>query len=218
MKEITISSAQIRGEDPSTAPVRRGNRSTQVPKILEVSIKVFATEGSAGFTMRRIAQDAGILLRTLQHYFSTREELVRCTIEEMVKRYIGHYRTLARDKRLTPEARLERIIDTAFAALSDPESFVSAFALECWCLAEHEAFVSELMKDVIDEFQATFADLVAKINPTLPSAECSLRGALLLAQWHGLIVFTRRRREGTPDMDALRTATKAIWKALSTAP
>jgi AcrR family transcriptional regulator len=216
MKDITISSAEIRGERASGEIARRGNRTTRVPEILEVAINVFASEGSAGFTLRRIAHDAGIRLRTLQHYFGTRDELVRCTIEEMVKRNLELYRSLARDKQLPPEARLERIVDATFAALTGPGSILSAFAFECWCLAEHEAFVDDLMKKVSEEFQAMFADLVAKINPTLPSGECALRGALLLLQWQGLIVFTRRRGDSAPDTDALRVATKAVWRALST--
>ena len=37
-----------------------------VPEILDVSIKVFASEGR-GVTQRRVASDAGIRLVTLQH-------------------------------------------------------------------------------------------------------------------------------------------------------
>src|ERR1700686_3561025 len=145
MKEMTIALVKTPAAGTAGQPKRRGNRTTRVPQILEVAIKVFASGGGAGFTQTRVASDAGIRLATLQHYFGTRDELLRSTIEEMAKRYLGRYRTLARDKLRSPEARLDAIIDEVFAALTGPGSILSAFALHCWSLAEHEAFARALM-------------------------------------------------------------------------
>src|SRR5579864_9231337 len=97
MKDLTITSNAIRGADPVPEPKRRGNRTTRVPEILDVAINVFAAAGYVGFTQRRIANEAGIRLNTLQHYFGTREELLRSAIQELARRYIAEYRELARD-------------------------------------------------------------------------------------------------------------------------
>ena len=218
MKEMTVTLAKAVGTGTTSEPKRRGNRTTRVPEILEVSIKVFASGGNTGFTQTRVASDAGIRLATLQHYFGTRDELLRSTIEEMAKRYLGRYRTLARDKLRSPEARLDAIIDEVFAALTGPGSILSAFALHCWSLAEHEAFARDLMVEVTGEFQEIFAGLVAKINPALPSGECMLRGALIVSHLQGLLVFIRRIGDNGPDPEAFRSATKVVWKALGTAP
>ncbi|CAM2169481.1 TetR family transcriptional regulator [Paraburkholderia sacchari] len=219
MKEMTITSEAVLGTTGG-AHLRRGNRTTRVPAILEVAIKVFATQGNAGFTQRRIASDAGIRLRTLQHYFNTREELLRAAIEEMVKRHIERYMAIAKDNRQSPEARLDALVDETFSVLTVQGAGLSAsaFALECWSLAEHEDFARELMARVTGEFQEMFVGLVAKINPTLTAAECALRGAQLVSHLYGLIVFIRRAGDFSPDMDAFRQVTKVIWKALSKAP
>jgi hypothetical protein len=95
---------------------------------------------------------------------------------------------------------------------------VSAFALEWWSLAEHEAFARDLMEETTGAFVEIFAGLVAKINPELTSRECALRGALLLSHMHGLVVFIRRAGDALPDVDAFRVATKVVWQALSKAP
>jgi AcrR family transcriptional regulator len=217
MKNMTIALVKAPAAGTAGQPKRRGNRTTRVPQILEVAIKVFASGGGAGFTQTRVASDAGIRLNTLQHYFGTRDELLRSTIEEMTKRYLVQYRALAKDKRRSPEERLDAIVDEAFEALTGPSSIANAFALHCWSLAEYEAFVRDLMMEVIGEFQDVFSGLVAKINPSLPSGECTLRGALILSHLQGLMVFTRRAGDNAPDLDALRAATKVVWKALSTA-
>ncbi|MGF6785905.1 TetR/AcrR family transcriptional regulator [Paraburkholderia sp. 35.1] len=218
MKEMTITSAEMLGSSAPAEPRRRGNRTTRVPEILEVAISVFATEGNAGFTQRRVASDAGIRLSTLQHYFGTREDLLRATLRAMANRYLELYRTLARDKLRSPEARLDAIIDEAFAALTRPGTSTSAFALESWSLAEHEDFARDLTAEITGEFQEIFAGLVAKINPALTSGECALRGALLVSHLQGLVVFIRRAGDNAPDLGAFQTAAKVVWKALSKAP
>lgn len=217
MKNMTITLVKPPAAGMADQPKRRGNRTTRVPQILEVAIKVFASGGGAGFTQTRVASDAGIRLATLQHYFGTRDELLRSTIEEMTNRYIGQYRALAKDKLRSPEERLDAIVDDVFEALTGPGSLGNAFALHCWSLAENETFARDLMAEVIGEFLEVFSGLVAKINPSLPASECTLRGTLILSHLQGLMIFTRRAGDNTPDLGALRAATKVVWKALSTA-
>jgi AcrR family transcriptional regulator len=214
---MIITSEDVLGTS-AAAPARRGNRSTRVPAILEVAINVFATQGNAGFTQRRIASEAGLRLRTLQHYFATREELLRTTIEEMVKRYFDSFVAMARDDRRPPEARLDAIIDETFVVLTGPGTSVSAFSFECWSLAEHEEFARDLMARVTGEFQEMFADLIAQMSPALTADECALRGAQLVSHLYGLVVFIRRSGKNSPEMDAFRQVTKVVWKALSKAP
>jgi AcrR family transcriptional regulator len=215
MKDLTISSAEL-DNTAADAPKRRGNRTTRVPAIIEVAIEVFASEGNAGFTQRRIASDAGIRLRTLQHYFGTREELLRATIVAFTDRYFEHYRTIVQDSSRPPEARLDDIVDAAFSVLTATGgNRVSAFVLECWSLAEHEPFLHTLMSKSTADFQSLLAELVAKINPSLAPAECKLRGALLLSHLQGLVVFLRRGDANPPDPDSFRHAMKVVWRALS---
>jgi AcrR family transcriptional regulator len=218
MKDLKITSNEIRGTTPVSETKRRGNRTTRVPEILDVAFKVFAAEGYVGFTQRRIANEAGIRLSTLQHYFGTREELLRSVILQLARRYIAEYRELARDNSRSPDDRLERIVDQVFDLLTGPERHAGAFALHCWSLAEHEPFVNELMAENQSELIEMFAGLVAKLNPALPSGECTLRAELIVSHLHGLVVFIRRRGDNETDWDGLKVATKAVWKALSRAP
>ncbi|SAL78870.1 TetR family transcriptional regulator [Caballeronia terrestris] len=217
MELMSITSEDISGRDAKGASKSRGNRTTRVPEILEVAIRVFAREGNAGFTQRRVAADAGVRLSTLQHYFGSRESLLQSTIEEMGKRYLERFRLLADDALRSPEARLETLLDETFDVLTGPDNVVSPFALEVWCLAEHQASVRDLMVRVSGDFQEVFSKLVAEINPALARDECRLRGALIYSHWQGLIVFLRRSGRNAPDLVAFRTATKVVWKALSNA-
>lgn len=217
MKELTITSADILGNKEDNAPRRRGNRNTRVPEILEVATRIFAAEGSAGFTQRRIASEAGIRLSTLQHYFGTREELLRSTIEARSRRSFELYRTLLKDRSRSPDTLLDAIVDNVFTALDGSDASVGAFALQCWSLAEKEEFAREAVAEINAELQDIFATVVARVNPSLSTAECSLRGALILSHLLGLVIYARRAGHNAPDPEDMRVATKVVWKALSKA-
>src|SRR5260370_37766362 len=97
--------------DPQTAAParRRGNRESRVPEIIDVSINVLIAAGYTGYTINRVANDAGIRLSTLQHYFSTREALLRGTIDEVARRDFERCPGLAADRSRPPLARLQAI-------------------------------------------------------------------------------------------------------------
>ena len=62
-------------------------------RILEAALKLFATEGYEGTTMRKIATAAGCSLGLAYRYYASKEELV-----------LGFYRRLARDLEIYVEA------------------------------------------------------------------------------------------------------------------
>jgi AcrR family transcriptional regulator len=96
MKHMTTAAAEMSVAKSEGEPKQRGNRATRVPEILEISINSFASEGYAAFNQRRVASGSGIRLSTLQHYFRTREDLLRATVETMAERYLEMYRVPAR--------------------------------------------------------------------------------------------------------------------------
>jgi AcrR family transcriptional regulator len=217
MKEMSIpTQAMLADTEGEGAPARRGNRTTRVPAILEAAIQVFAIQGNAGFTQRRIASDAGIQLRTLQHYFSTREILLHATIAEMIRRYLERFTMIVKDKSRSPAANLNTIIDEHFIVLAD--SYVGSFALECWSLAEHDPVAHGMVENFTGQFQALLMEIIANISPTLPPEECVLRAAQLVSQLYGLAVFLRRSGNHCPNLDAFKQVTKLVCKALSEAP
>jgi DNA-binding transcriptional regulator YbjK len=215
MKEMSISSAEVLSIIPAEMPKKRGSRETRVPEILDAAIAVLAAEGNSGFTQRRIANDAGIRLRTLQHYFPTREELLHATVAEMTHRYVESYRVIVRDKSRSPEAKLDAIVDETFSLLTRPGA--SAFAIEVWSLAEHDEILRRLVATSAREFEDMFAEIVASMNAALTTGECTLRGALLVSNLHGLAVYIRRANESAANIDAFKGATKLVWRALGKA-
>ncbi|WP_175835224.1 TetR/AcrR family transcriptional regulator [Burkholderia anthina] len=199
-----------------TEPVkRRGNRNSRIPEILECAIQVFASSGDIGFTQRRIAAEAGIRLGTLQHYFDTRDALLKATIEESSRRYLEHSRGIIWDFRLTPEERLAAFVDHTFETFSDPATLVSPFALEFWALAERNDSVRELFELNSEGYLSLFSELVGQINTQLTVEEARVRGAYIYSHWEGLLVFLRRTRFGLVQPLSLKVIVKRQWTSIA---
>lgn len=215
MKKLTLTSAAMFDPQTSAPARRRGNRESRVPEIIDVSINVLIAAGYAGYTINRVANDAGIRLSTLQHYFSTREALLRATIEEIARRYFERFRGFAENRSRPPLARLEAIVDDAFAELVKPGLPASIF--ETWGLALHEPFARDVVVEIQSRFNGLFAKLVAEINPGLSMEERELRGALIMSSLEGLVVFLRWSKDSVPQLRAHRKAIKVVWSGLSKA-
>lgn len=215
MKKLTLSSTAIFDPQAASSVRRRGNRESRVPEIIEVSINVLIAAGYAGYTINRVANDAGIRLSTLQHYFSTREALLRATIEEIGKRYFERFRKFVENRSRSPQARLDSIIDDAFADFVGPG--MSAGVIECWGLALHESFARDVVADVQKQFTRLFAQLVGEINPKLSTEERELRGALIMSSCQGLVIFLRWTDGDASRLHAFRKAIKVVWSGLGKA-
>ncbi len=212
MKKPTDSSVASTDSQASESPRRRGNRSSRVPQILDVSIKVFIEAGYSGYTINRVASEAGIRLSTLQYYFSNREELLRVTIEEIARRYFDRFNELATQESLSPKARLEAVLDDALAVYARPDLPASIF--ESWALALHEEFARDIIVNIQRQFEGLFTRLVGEINPALSSKQRALRGALILSSLQGMIVFLRWDADEFAGHQAFRTAAKRVWNEL----
>ncbi|WP_028219443.1 TetR/AcrR family transcriptional regulator [Paraburkholderia oxyphila] len=213
MKDLTIKFDTISPSGLKAAT--SGRRATRVLEILEVAIAVFATDGNAGFSQRRVAAAAGVRLATVQHYFGTRDELLIATFDEMSHRLMGRFRSLAANETETPERRLKDLLNETFDALTDADNLFSRFVIECWCLAEHNEEINERIVTFNGEFQSLFSGLVAQINPALGPEESRIRGAMIYSHWQGLIVFMRRSGRNRPDVATFRNAAEVVWRALS---
>jgi AcrR family transcriptional regulator len=215
VKKLTLSSTAIFDPQTATSVRQRGNRESRVPEIIDVSINVLIAVGYAGYSINRVANDAGIRLSTLQHYFSTREALLRATIEEIAKRYFERFRRFVENRNRSPQARLESIIDDAFADFVKPG--LSAGIVESWGLALHESFARDVVVEAQKQFTRLFARLVGEINPELSMEERELRGALIVSSCQGLVIFLRWSEDDASRMHAFRRAVKVVWSGLGKA-
>ncbi len=192
-----------RGESP-----REQSRNRKINEILSVAVAVFASQGLSGFSIRRIAADAGVTLSTLQHYFGNRDNLLVITINSMLVKYVADYVEISRDTGLTPELRLETIIDSLLSAVNDP--VVCGFYANMWATAAQDTNVHALMRESYTRYYDVMTSLVSAIRPDLPREKATTLGVAIGAQMDGLLVASIMAPHGLPDWATLTVNAKAL--------
>lgn len=100
---------------PSEAP-RPGN---QREHILDQALTLMSEQGSAGMSMRQLAQACGVQVAAIYHYFPSKDALLRSVFEE--RQYTTRLEFLAIDAGGSAEDRLRAVFDTFWAGMLDEE-------------------------------------------------------------------------------------------------
>jgi AcrR family transcriptional regulator len=106
--------------------------------ILEAASVVLSRDGRSSFSMRRVAQEVGISLGNLQHYFPTESTLIRALLEEILERSLQQF-TKELPPATAPPRRTEdlgRAVDRLLAIQRDPE--LSRLFFELWAIASRD--------------------------------------------------------------------------------
>lgn len=212
MKPLEIDSATLMGSNELATPQQR-KRESRLQAILETAQLVFRRDGYAAFTLRRVAAEAGIQLGTLQHYFPSRELLLRTMIVQTVKSYNDNYDRIARSE-APVERRLQAIIEQVLREVQNESD--RGFLLEMAALANHEHFAAEALVESHRQYLDMWSRLIGEMNPGLSGDERRMRSLLIAAQLEGLMPFLQVGAPGAvPDSKALAHAVRVVAFSLS---
>jgi AcrR family transcriptional regulator len=214
MQRLTFETGALLPEDlMNTAQQRK--RGHRLATILEDSRRLMQREGYAAFTLRKAAAEAGVPLGTLQHYFPTREGLLKTVIQQTLKLFNDEYHSIAKSGGPATD-RLTQLISKILTEVRDKETRL--FMLEVATLANHEEFAAEALAECYQDYLGVFANLVTEINPSLSKKESYIRAVLIVSQLEGLLVVLNSGNVGpTIDTQALDHAVHVVLSSLSTA-
>jgi AcrR family transcriptional regulator len=187
------------------------DRQTQqrIEEIVEVAVELFAREGMANFSMRRIAALAGITLSTLQHHFGNQKNLLIITINSIGSGYMRRLQSIGTDTKIPAQQRFDRTIDQVISWALDPV-LVAAY-LELFTLARKDNDIAELLDEIYSIYYGVLADLVGEINPRLSAARARIVGILIGTQADGLMFFNRHGASTEAPLAHVVSAMKAAW-------
>jgi AcrR family transcriptional regulator len=185
-------------------------REKRIDEIVEVAVELFAKEGAAGFSMRRVASLAGVTLSTLQHYFGKGENLLQITINSITARYIDRLRAIEHDLSVPARERFHVITDEIISWSTDP--VVSDCYFELYALASRDKEVARLLEEVYVAYHGLLTDFVAKLNPALTRDRAAMIALMIGAHIDGVMIFRYRGAPAMPDTDAkVIAAMKDAW-------
>lgn len=178
--------------------------------ILEVARVLLAREGYAALSMRSVAQQVGVSLSTVQHYYPSRDALIEALLEQTFDRYQAGIDERVAAAGAGPRVELfESIIDYFLADLRDQVS--SGLFFEIAALANRHPYASRVFDSMMGRARKTLRNLIHEIDPALPMAQCEIRGTLIVAQMLGTMLFISETRPQHKELENLaHEATVAI--------
>ena len=159
-------------------------------KILDSAEIVLRRHGYAGFSTRRVAQEAAIALGNLTYHYPTKPELVQALISRLMTRYLDRFQQVLR----TPERGVEDLVRWLL------EEAVAEEAMwlfrELWAMALHDEIVREAIDDLYDDLMSKVA---ATLETAYPSADPQtvrdfVQFIALISEGSTILYGTRRSR------------------------
>lgn len=185
--------------------------------ILAAARSLLATEGYAGLSMRRVAQEAGMSLSNVQHYYASRDLLLEALLLTTMDAFQARMDAIAAAMR--EHSQLERFLSTVDMFLEEiTDPVTHALFFEIWALASRHPFASSLMDKMLGRERKTVYNLIRGLNPALSDEETMQRAILMVAQVEGLMLFRLDKQRRRAQFEAVRASLRKALLALATMP
>lgn len=188
---------------------REDSRAQKINHILSVSTSLFAAEGLAGVSMRRVAADAGVTLSTLQHYFGNRQNLVDLTINALLDIYIADFTAISRDTATPARERFENIIDGLLGAVESP--LFEAFYAHLWAAAAQDSNILEHIRGEYAGYFEALAGIVGQMRPDWPVERATATAIAIATHIDGLLVARLISPPTMVSWDAVIVGIRKSW-------
>jgi AcrR family transcriptional regulator len=163
--------------------------------ILDAARVLFAKEGYAGLSMRRLAESIGYTPRTIYLYFADKDDLLSELIEEDVGRLADRLETVAAEYP-DPGERLEAVA-LAYVAfgLENPHAYEAAFMLRHHPLTREAAVLKAHVQG--RRMIETLTRVVAESGRVAPGLDLQIVVQALRCALHGVVSMYLLRRHAT---------------------
>ena len=186
-------------------------------EILLVARRLLAAEGYAGLTMRRVAQEAGMSLSNLQHYYGSKEQLLEALLLTTMDEFQAKMDRIA--VAMVGRPQVERFLTTVDMFLDEiTEPTMHAIFFEIWALASRHPFASSLMGKMMGRERKAVYGLIQGLNPAIDDAQCMERAVLVVAQIQGLMLFRLDRVARPEQYAAVRASLHKVLLSLASVP
>jgi AcrR family transcriptional regulator len=155
----SIASMELSGEarPQQGAAIADAEPKPVTERVLDSAEQVLLRQGYAGFSTRRVAQEANIALGNLTYHFPTKAELVRALIDRLMAKYLEYFEEFLSTPGKGVEALVRWLLEEA------PDEDAMRLFREIWAMALHDDIVRQSIDDFYDR-------LIERVTETLIAA------------------------------------------------
>ena len=176
--------------------------------ILEQATGVLTREGYNRFSLRQVANAAGVTLGNVQYYFPTKSDLVEAMLGHVLTGYIDEFNRLMAEVEGRPEEQLAAVLTHVIRDLTNRRTTV--LFPELWSMANHDPAVERYVEDMYESYRRVVAALIPRINPRLTPAQVRLLTIFITSSIEGHTPFTghgKRWEYLTPEIEQVAIET-----------
>jgi AcrR family transcriptional regulator len=186
----------------------------QTALIIAAVRTVLVDGGYAQLTLRRVAAEANMSLALLQHYYRTKNHLLRAFTERTAQQYIEQCDQVFAKARGDAKTKFLACID--FLIEDNRDSSSNTVFFELWALACHDPSANIMLDGLFTYYRNYIGGLIRSLQPNLPQRIVERRAIQIIAQLEGLTLFIDRRKPRHVSIRELAREARANMLLLAT--
>eukprot|EP00439_Symbiodinium_sp_Y106_P089171 s1_g1707.t1 len=139
-------------------------------------------EGAEAVTMRRVAAKLGMSLSNLQHYFSTKEDLINALVDAQYESYAQGLIERVRDDQ-TPEEQLGAFAQYISDDYQTDEG--SILVWELWAFTGRNAYVADAVNKAHESERRLIRKIIKQMSPALPKSQLDAKATAITSMFEG---------------------------------
>ena len=151
--------------------------------ILQAAEELIIASGYHSFSLRKVADTAGITLGNLQYYYPSKDKLIAAMLDNSIQRYIDRFMEVRLEVGVDPKVQFVALIEEIMTDLNRKNT--TMFFPEVWSLSNHYPHAVEIMDEMYGKYRDILIEVMAEMNPSLSPS-----------QLHRLAVFISSSMEG----------------------
>jgi AcrR family transcriptional regulator len=165
-----------------------------IERILECAQNELVAGGYAGFTMRHVAEAAGISPGHLAYHYPTKQDLLHAMVRQIITELSRQFSALLSNPDLSYSRGLEQFVRQLLTD-SITENIVRTFR-ELWVISLHDEVVCNAVDDLYDALMGSVVELLQR---SLPDADPraireSIQLLALVSEGSAVLYGTRQAR------------------------
>lgn len=191
-------------------------KTSRTEELAELAAQVLAEQGLGAFSMRQVAERAGMSLASLQYHFKSLDALLKAMIDFRVDAYvdqaISYLDGLSDDPLSAFRTHVSAFIDDAMS------EHTARFTAQYQALACIDDYARSALDEYMRLYRESLALFIRRINPSLGVEESICRGAILAGMIDGLMIVASKGKPKHAALAHIKASVEESALALALAP
>jgi AcrR family transcriptional regulator len=188
-------------ENISPRKLKRESSKKRNLEILEATRVLLSEKGYDKLSLRKIAAITGIHLKTLQHYFPTKEILIKSTLEYVISLYDKKVQEISTHSS-DPEKNFKNYIKYL---IEDTKNIQTAgFFYQLWAMSHVDEKTNNIMNKMYLDHTNNIENLIEALNPDMGNHMRKQRAVMISALIEGMMLFVgygKKRSQNTAHIE-----------------